>query len=244
MNNVFISYAREDAEAARMVADALEKAKLSVWWDRRIPPGKTWDEAIGRALDAAACVIVLWSRTSVESRYVREEAVRAASRNCLIPVLLEEVVPPFGFGLIQAADLSGWRGDEHDPKFAELLAGVSALMETRGLGPEEPAVNPVTVYQDVRGAPNARVLRSGPQGSDPRVIDRPINLGFDGPIEGGFPYGWFNSLGHVSNVSTDYKVLVVQRDDSAAGMCLKLFKRNQKLHQNRQPLNPKWKKKV
>jgi hypothetical protein len=224
MDTVFISYAREDAEAARMVADALEKAKIPVWWDRHIPPGKTWDEVIGRALDAAACVIVLWSRTSVESRYVREEAVRAASRNCLIPVFLEKVAPPFGFGLIQAADLSGWRGDDQDPKFTELLAAVSALTKTRSLGPERPAVNPLPVQQHIRGALHAGVRSSGAQASDPRVVDRPINLGFDGPTEGGFPYGWFDSHGHVSNVSTDYKVRVVQRDDSVPGMCLKLSK--------------------
>src|SRR5512146_3199851 len=106
MSDVFISYAKEDAAAARMVADALQRADFSVWWDHRIPPGKTWDEVIGRAIDNAACVVVLWSRTSVQSRYVREEAERDVSRQCLIPALVEKVDPPFGFARIQAADLS------------------------------------------------------------------------------------------------------------------------------------------
>ena len=53
MSNVFISYAKEDAATARMLSDALQRAGFSVWWDRHIPPGKTWDDVIGRSLDAA-----------------------------------------------------------------------------------------------------------------------------------------------------------------------------------------------
>lgn len=140
MSNVFISYAKEDAPAAGTLADALRKAGFSVWWDRHIPPGKTWAEVIGRALDAAACVIVLWSRTSVQSRWVREEAERAAVRSCLIPVLVEKVDPPFGFGQVQAADLSGWRGNEQDPEFVDLLVAVSDLVRTNiEPGKDQPA---------------------------------------------------------------------------------------------------------
>ena len=125
MSDVFISYAREDLATAQILADALEKAGFSVSWDRHIPPGKTWDDVIGRALDDAACVIVLWSKMSVMSRWVREEADRAFSRGCLIPALVEKVDPPFGFGRIQLADLSRWQGDEHESEFAGLLAEVS-----------------------------------------------------------------------------------------------------------------------
>ncbi len=139
MSTVFISYSKEDLAAARTVAGALENAGFSVWWDRHIPPGKTWDEIIGRALDGSSCVLVLWSGTSIESRWVREEAERAASRGCLIPVLIEKVEPPFGFGRIQAADLSGWHGDQRDPEFADLLRAVSELMQA---APKQPTPLP------------------------------------------------------------------------------------------------------
>lgn len=134
MSQVFISYARPDAPAAEQLTRALQHAKFSVWWDRQIPPGKTWDEIIGRALDAAACVIVLWSNASVESRWVREEADRAARRGCLIPVLLEKVDPPFGFGRLEAADLSQWHGDEAAPEYVNLLASVAELVKGGGSG--------------------------------------------------------------------------------------------------------------
>jgi hypothetical protein len=129
---------------------------------------------------------------------------------------LEDVFPPFGFGLIQAADLSRWRGDEQDPKFTSLLNAVSEMARASTLAP-------------MRGAAKAAAGKSSAPESDPRVIDRPINLGFEGPIEDGFPHGWFNSCGHVSQVSTDYSVRVIQRDDSVPGMCLKLFKRGARL---------------
>ena len=49
-------------------------------------------------------------------------------------------------------------------------------------------------------------------------------LGFDGPVEGGLPHGWFNSDQYVSGVATDYTIRVVRRESSVSGMCLKLFK--------------------
>jgi len=155
MGNVFISYAKEDAAAARTLAGTLQKTGFEVWWDQHIPPGRTWDDVIGRALDAASCVIVLWSRTSVESRWVREEAERAASRGCLIPALVEKVDPPFGFGRIQAADLSRWRGDEHDSEFTDLLEAVSDLVKKAAVTtapgqPVEVPVKPAFLHRKIR----------------------------------------------------------------------------------------------
>ncbi len=135
MANVFISYAKEDVGTARLLSDALSRAGFTVWWDRHIPPGKTWDDVIGRALDTAACVLVLWSKISTASRWVREEAERAAGRNCLIPVLIEQVQPPFGFGRIEAADLSDWHGEETDAEFIMLRAAVADLVQAAETAP-------------------------------------------------------------------------------------------------------------
>jgi hypothetical protein len=56
---------------------------------------------------------------------------------------------------------------------------------------------------------------------DPRVVERPINLDFDGAVVRGFPYGWFDSTYFVSNVSTEYSVAVIKRDPDA-GRCLEM----------------------
>lgn len=57
---------------------------------------------------------------------------------------------------------------------------------------------------------------------EPHVVDRPLNLGFDGAIEMGFPHGWFDSQGYVSGVSSNCRVRVIERDDNAVGKCLML----------------------
>lgn len=59
---------------------------------------------------------------------------------------------------------------------------------------------------------------------DLRVLDRPINLGFDGAVEVDIPHGWFDSYGHVTGVSTSYTIRTVPRGDGVAGKCLMLSK--------------------
>jgi hypothetical protein len=110
MADIFLSYANEDREAARAVAGLLESAGCTVWWDRRIPAGRTWRSMIEEALREMRCMVVLWSTHSVESDWVKEEAEEARARGRLIPVLIEPVKPPVGFRSIQAADLIdlGW----------------------------------------------------------------------------------------------------------------------------------------
>ncbi len=46
MSDIFISYARPDRPMAELIARALEAQGWSVWWDRVIPAGKTFDEVI------------------------------------------------------------------------------------------------------------------------------------------------------------------------------------------------------
>jgi TIR domain len=103
--DVFISYAREDRATAERLAHALSKEARSVWWDREIPPGKKFDEVIGEQIGAARCIVVLWSRASVESDWIKGEADEGKRRGVLVPALIENVRIPLGFGRIQAADL-------------------------------------------------------------------------------------------------------------------------------------------
>ena len=67
MARVFLSYDRDDAERARQVALALEKAGHSVWWDLHIRGGEQFSKVIDEELRAADAVVVLWSVHSIES---------------------------------------------------------------------------------------------------------------------------------------------------------------------------------
>ena len=122
MSDIFISYASEDRPKAMMLAQILERQGWSVFWDRRIPTGKSWRETVGKELAEARCVVVLWSKTSIESSWVQDEADDAKRREVLFPVLIESVLPPFGFRSVQAADLTNWDGKDATQQFEWLMS--------------------------------------------------------------------------------------------------------------------------
>ena len=128
MADIFLSYAEEDRETARRVALLLESAGWSVWWDRRIPAGKTWRQVIDTALREMACMVVLWSRHSIVSTWVSEEAEEGRSHGRLVPVLIEKVLPPLGFRSIQAADLSDWDRSPEAGGFRQLVSDLQSLI--------------------------------------------------------------------------------------------------------------------
>lgn len=126
MTDVFISYSSDNREKARAIAVELERRGLTVWWDRVIPPGRQYDEIIEEELAAARCVVVLWSASSVASKWVRIEAGEALRQDRLVPALIEpEVRIPLEFSRVQAADLSAWSADQASEAFEHFFAAVS-----------------------------------------------------------------------------------------------------------------------
>jgi hypothetical protein len=119
------------------LAAALEQRGLTVFWDREVPPGQTWPSSIGEALASARCVVVAWSRHSIASQWVLEEASEGKDRNVLVPVLFETVRLPFGFRAIQAANLIDWEPGRASPAFDDLLEAAQSIVggEASGMGP-------------------------------------------------------------------------------------------------------------
>ena len=127
MASVFLSYAHADARSATPVAVALEKAGHSVWWDRHLRGGNQFSKEIEQALDAADVVVVLWSATSVESAWVRDEATAGRDSGRLIPTSLDGTDPPLGFRQYQTIDLSRRAGSGRPAKLAALIAAIEAV---------------------------------------------------------------------------------------------------------------------
>lgn len=131
MSDIFISYASTDRNKAERLANAFIQQGWSVWWDRQIPPGKSFDEVIEYALSAARCVIVLWSKESVSSRWVKTEAAEAAAKGILVPALIDQVSIPLEFKRIEAADLSDWQSDSPHLEFDQLLKTVAGILSDK-----------------------------------------------------------------------------------------------------------------
>ena len=137
MSEVFLSYKSEDEARVVRLVQALEHAGHAVWWDRGLAVGENWRIEIQNALNAASCAIVVWTHGSIGplGDFVRDEAGQAKRCGILVPVLLDKVTPPVGFGEIQAVDLTHWKGSRHDPFFEDLLAAVTAKLEGRSAPP-------------------------------------------------------------------------------------------------------------
>jgi serine/threonine-protein kinase len=130
MADVFISYKAEDRRRVKPLVDALQSHGLTVWWDAQIGGGDEWRRSIEQQLDDAKCVLVVWSKrsTAPEGRFVRDEASRAMERNVYLPVRIDNVRLPLGFGETQVLSLTGWRGSPEDGRFHAVLGAVQAIL--------------------------------------------------------------------------------------------------------------------
>lgn len=129
--DIFISYSREDRESASNLANCLTQEGFSVWWDRKIPSGKSFEAVIQSAIDQSKCVIVLWSNQSVESDWVKEEASLGKSRNTLIPILIDNVSIPLGFGRTHTANLVDWNFQQSDLEFKKLIEDIHLMINQK-----------------------------------------------------------------------------------------------------------------
>ncbi len=86
MADIFISYSKKHASLTQELALDLETQGYTTWWDTSLLPGDQFPDEIKRQLDAAKAVIVIWTTSSVSSKWVRAEATRALAKDKLITV--------------------------------------------------------------------------------------------------------------------------------------------------------------
>ena len=88
---------KKDKTSAAHLAAALEAKGWSVWWDTRLLAGRDFRAAIKAELEEAGCIVVLWSKHSIESDFVIDEAnfarvqqgVRSCQQRCRMRIHLK-----------------------------------------------------------------------------------------------------------------------------------------------------------
>lgn len=134
MADIYVSHNAWDRARIAPIMALLEREGWSVWRDTRAGAGEAgddaWDEASAGGAGTAACIVVAWSISAIDSSTVQAEARAGFKRGILVPVLIEQVTPPHLFSQIPTTDLTGWNGDATAP---EALALVDAVRRTAGV---------------------------------------------------------------------------------------------------------------
>jgi len=127
---IFLSYARDDVDAARQLAGCVSDAGHDVWWDRHLHGGSRFATEIEQALKDAEAVVVLWSPHSLGSAWVQDEAAEGRDSGRLVPVSLASAKPPLGFRQFQTIDLGAWDGSGAPDALDDLLEAIGRTCGT------------------------------------------------------------------------------------------------------------------
>ena len=162
---VFLSYASQDAEAARRICEALRAAGIEVWFDQsELRGGDAWDHRIRQQIHDCALFIPIISTHTQErlEGYFRLEWKLAVDRShlmavekpFLVPIVIDgttdheaHVPEPF-----RATQWTRVPGGEAPPAFCERIAVLLTGGQTSG----HPSVTPVSVHY---ASPRGKSLR-------------------------------------------------------------------------------------
>ena len=191
MHEIFLSYSRRDQDMVQALAAALGDKGLSVWIDRSgIEEGDAYDTQIEDAIARTRVVIVLWSKNSVRSQWVRAEAAYALNKHKLLPISIDSCEPPLQFLHIQTIDFAGWPSNGNNEPFSRLMAALAKRIDRTEV-PAAPAVSllpqSAAVADPSRHAPTGANVE--PHGITKLYMDAMVAAGLRFPekvIEKGF----------------------------------------------------------
>jgi len=232
---VFVSYCRADVAWVERLKvhfqPLVRRSALDLWDDSRVRPGESWRDEIAKALARARVAILLVSADFLASEFVANNELppilhRAARDGLLVVPLIvspclyteHEELSRYQSSNRPDKPLSGMSRTEAEAALVALCRGVDQYFRRLATdGPLGDRAGPADRARPGGSAP-AAAYRS-------MVVERPLNLGFDGSAPDGIPIGWFNSFGYVSGVSTEYAIRVTRRsEDRGDGACVVLEK--------------------
>ena len=130
MTDIFLSYSHRDHALVDRLEAAPGDTGFSVFRDTMLHLGPQWDREIEEALDRAKCVLVVWSKDSVASDEVLNEAFHAQKAGKLIPLKIDDAKLPYQYARANYLELTG-KGRELD------VAAIARLQDEvrRRIGP-------------------------------------------------------------------------------------------------------------
>jgi tetratricopeptide (TPR) repeat protein len=137
---IFLSYSREDLERVGPLVEALENEGYTVWWDRALNPGENFETTIDHEIQQAGCVVALWTEYSVQSQWVRNEAMEGMDRGVLVPAQLDDVRIPVAFKQVQTADFRDWPQSIETEEYRKFIKVIQATLNP-DQQPTEPSLN-------------------------------------------------------------------------------------------------------
>jgi tetratricopeptide (TPR) repeat protein len=161
LTDVFISYSRSDSDRVAWLAEALRSSGYSAWSDLDLAGGVEYSREIESRIHAAKAVVVVWSKTSIESTWVADEAELGRDARKLVPLVIDDVQPKIGFRQFQSIDFCNWTGDVREPCFATLQRALDRLIR-----PEPTATTSVPPH-----SPSETVRRSSSTGDESVELD-------------------------------------------------------------------------
>ncbi len=215
---VFVSYAKLDAEQVIAIVRLLEKEGITVWRDGdRILGGQSWSEAITHAIAHSRVFVLMCSPHSLASDNVYQEVALAWAYECrrYIPVWLSPVMPfpqqiHYQLARCQWIDAHGQPPERWVPQLLKALKAVG--VETKDAAPQPGEATPAPSGET---EPGRRGLRFRPG-------DRPIR-GVDWELEillgkGGFGEVWKAKHAELPGLPPVALKFCLQLDEKSKGL--------------------------
>ncbi len=159
MGDIFISYSHKDRDRVEPLVALLRRRGWEVRWDQDFRGGINFYDKLNQFLSTVRCMVVVWTQSSIRSQWVGREAAEGARRNMLVPVRLEDVEVPIGFGDVLSIDLIDWDGSEVASNNKQLIDSVERMLaRPRSRGPRGWAAA-IVVLLAVAGALAQRACR-------------------------------------------------------------------------------------
>lgn len=127
MAEVVISYSREDRDRIALIARQLEAIGVDVWFDRKIPAGRSFNQVILEEIRKSKVVLVCWSPLAVASKWVNAEATEADENNIYLPIKIAECKVGLPFNRLQTEDMTHWHGDSQDTTWLKIVDRIAHM---------------------------------------------------------------------------------------------------------------------